>query len=383
MTVETREEVIEPLLAPRRFAGIEGVTHLCTGGESPWLVDQEDVYRRFAVLKGGGLAGRNEVYATGDRCREKVGRLWGGVAPDRIAFMPSSAEAMSWLARGLDWREGDNVVTTRLEFPSVAYAWRNLRARGVEIRMVPARDWVVDEADLLAAVDARTRVLAVSHVSFYTGQCLDLERLAQARAGGALLAVDATHASGVIPVPAGVTDVTMSSCYKWMLATHGVAPCYVSERAEEHIAATSFGWRNLDVYQSQQGERADEADEMPMPDRFEPGNPAMQVIMHVDHAAETLLGIGLERTAAHARALSGRAMDVLEEAGYEVITPRDPLRRAGNACCLAPDPTALRDRLAEHGVLVWADAGRMRVSTHVFNGSADVERLAEVLREIG
>ena len=73
-----------------------------------------------------------------------MGELWR-VPSDRIAFMPSAAEGMNWLARGLDWREGDNVVTTNLEFPSVAYAWRDLRARGVEVRLVPHRDWLVHE----------------------------------------------------------------------------------------------------------------------------------------------------------------------------------------------------------------------------------------------
>ena len=167
---------IEPLISPDQFVGLEGVTHLCTGGEAPWLKAQEAVYTEFARLKSAGHDGREEIYARGERCRNRMGKLWR-VPSDRIAFMPSAAEGMNWLARGLDWQEGDNVVTTNLEFPSVAYAWRDLRARGVEVRLVPHRDWLVHERDLLDAVDERTRVLAVSQVSFYTGQCLNLEQL--------------------------------------------------------------------------------------------------------------------------------------------------------------------------------------------------------------
>ena len=134
------------------------------------------MYAEFAQYKSGGDRGRRAIYARGERCRQRMGQLWG-VPDERIAFTPSAAEGMAWLARGLDWQPGDNVVTTNLEFPSVAYNWRNVREQGVELRLVPHRDWLVREEDLLAAVDERTRVLAVSQVSFYTGQNLDVEQL--------------------------------------------------------------------------------------------------------------------------------------------------------------------------------------------------------------
>ena len=135
------------------------------------------MYAEFAQRKSGGDRGRRAIYARGERCRQRMGQLWS-VPAERIAFTPSAAEGMAWLARGLDWRPGDNVVTTNLEFPSVAYNWRNVREQGVELRLVPHCDWLVREEDLLAAVDERTRVLAVSQVSFYTGQNLDIEQLA-------------------------------------------------------------------------------------------------------------------------------------------------------------------------------------------------------------
>ena len=370
---------IAPLISPDEFVGLEGVTHLCTGGESPWLKAQQAVYAEFARLKSGGYDGRGEIYDVGNRCRGRLSELWG-VPAERIAFMPSAAEGINWLARGLEWREGDNVVTTNLEFPSVAYAWKQLDRLGVEVRMVPHRDWFVHEADLLAAVDARTRVLAVSQVSFYTGQNLDVERLSEGTRGrGVLLAVDATHASGVVWVDAGLADLTVSSSYKWMLATHGVAPCYVSERAEAQIATTCFGWRNLAVWPAQRAERHPDVDEKPMPDRMEPGNPAMMVVMHLDKALEVLLDVGMDRIDTHARDLSEQVSAGLERLGLPVISPDDRRARSGNTCFSVDDAKGLEMRLAANGVLCWGEYGRLRVSTHLYNGSADVDRLIEVL----
>lgn len=373
---------IEPLISPEEFVGLEGITHLCTGGESPWLKAQESVYAEFSRLKSGGYDGRGVIYTIGNRCRGRMGDLWG-VPPKRIAFMPSAAEGINWLARGLDWREGDNVVTTNLEFPSVAYAWKQLDRLGVEVRLVPHRDWFVHETDLLDAVDSRTRVLAVSQVSFYTGQNLDVARLSEGTRGrGVLLAVDATHASGVVRVDAGLTDVTVSSSYKWLLATHGVAPYYVSELAESQIGTTCYGWRNLAVWPAQRAERHPDVEEKPMPDRMEPGNPAMMVVMHLDKALEVLLGVGMDRIDAHARDLSEQVSAGLDRLGYPVISPRERGARSGNTCFEVDDAKGLETALAAHNVLCWGEYGRLRVSTHLYNGSADVDRLLEVLARI-
>ena len=372
---------IEPLLPPDRFAGLDGVTHLCTGGEAPWLKSQSEVSERFARLKSAGFAGRAEIYAAGEECRARMGRLWE-VEPARIAFLPAAADGMSWIARGLDWREGDNIVTTNLEFPSVAYAWRNLRPRGVEVRMVPHRNWTVREEDLLDATDSRTRVLAASQVSFYTGQNLDIPRLRKGtKERGILLAVDATHASGVLGVSAGDSDITVSSSYKWMIATHGTAPCYVSPRAEAQISETCFGWHNLEIWPPQGAERHADAEEKPMPERMEAGNPAMLIIMHLGKSLETLLEIGIDSLENHAKDLSERTSAGLEKLGLMVISPRDRAARSGNTCFLSDDARELQNRLAGKGILVWGEFGRVRISTHLHNGSDDVERLLAALRE--
>jgi cysteine desulfurase/selenocysteine lyase len=373
--------MIDPLVSPNVFEGLEDVAHLCTGGEGPWLLDQAAVYERFCGLKSGGYDGRQEIYAEGEHCRERMGRVWN-VSAERIAFAPSAAEGMGWLASGLDWREGDNVVTTNLEFPSVAYGWRNLRARGVEVRLVPHRDWVTEEEDLLDAVDERTRVLAVSHVSFYTGQCLDLSLLSSVSERGVLFAVDATHSAGAMVVDANLTDLCVSSCYKWLLATHGCAPCYLSERAEEQTAATCFGWRNLQVWPPQTGERLPEVDEKPMPERMEPGNPAMLAVMQLGCSLELLLETGIEPIQEHDRDLSEQVQAGLESLGLEIISPSERDRRSGNTCFLIEDAPTLRDRLRELGVLTWGEFGRMRISTHLHNGSGDVDRLLKVLSKV-
>ncbi len=368
---------MEPLLSPSGFVGLDNITHLCSGGEAPWLAGQSRIYNEFAALTSGGQATRAQLYERVESCRGRMSELWG-VRAERIAFLPHAAEGINWLARGLRWHAGDNVVTTGIEFPSVGYAWQQLDA-GVEVRRVPANRWVVGESALLGACDQRTRVLAVSQVSFLTGECLDVERLAAGLEGtDTLLAIDATHASGVVRVPAQCTDLCVSSAYKWMLATHGTAPCYVSERAETSVADSCFGWRNLETPLS--GVAAPERLPLrPMPFKLEPGNPAVLSILFLGYALDVLLEIGMRSIENHARTLALAVNEGLQQLGLAVISPDGETQRSGNTCFLASDPAALRDHLATERILVWGDHPRVRVSTHLYNSSHDVDRLLEVL----
>ena len=244
-------------------------------------------------------------------------------------------------------------------------------------------NWQVSETELLEAADERTRILAVSQVSFYSGQNLDIKALAAGLEGSeTLLAVDATHASGAITVPAQVTDLCISSCYKWLLATHGTAPCYLSERAESVARTTTFGWRNLDAHGHGSAERKLSVAEHPMPEKLEAGNPAMSTIMFLERSLDLLLEDGVERIEAHVRDLSELISTGLEQLGIQVISPRVRSGRSGNTCFLDTHAEATRKSLEAYGVLIWGELGRVRISGHLYNSSDDVERLLDSLNTV-
>src|SRR4029079_8060834 len=101
-------------------------------------------------------------------------------------------------------------------------------------------------------VDERTKVLAVSHVSYFTGERHDLAALSQiTRDVGSMLMVDATHALGVLPVYAPHTDFLFSACYKWILGTHGVAVAYWNRERQPRWRPREVGWNSIEWQDSQ------------------------------------------------------------------------------------------------------------------------------------
>ena len=369
------------LIDKSEFVGLDGVAHLCTGGEAPWLRSHGAACEGFGALKSAGMAGREEMFATAARARGRAARLLG-VEPGEVAFLAHASEGLNQAVRSVEWRAGDNVVFADLEYPSLIYPAALLRERGVEPRVIRTRGHYLAMDDLATRVDRRTRLVLVSQVSYLTGQRLDLARCAEiAHDAGARLAVDATHAAGVVPVPGALCDFVVSSCYKWLLATHGVGLFAYSARRVGDLVPDTVGWHSV-------GHRGGLADPLAMPwrgdaSRLEAGNPSLLGLAVLDNALqrlEPLAPAGVER---HAQHLGGLLIEGLRARGLTVITPEAASERGGNVCFLADDAAGLAARLAARRVLVWGGEGRIRVSPHVHCDTDDIARFFDALDQVG
>ena len=375
--------MIQALVPRSDFVGLEGVTHLAAGGEAPWLAAHTEALSLLARDQSGGMPGRADKDATVERARELAARLLGVDSAD-VALLSSTTEGVNVLALALDWQPGDTVVVEAIEFPSLVFPWAKLREQGVEIRIVRPSDgsqWNYTLDDLAAAVDSRTRLLATSQVSYLTGRRHDLAQLRDiADRAGALLLVDATHGAGVVPVEAGLADVVVSSCYKWLLGTQGIALFYHDPQRLGGLEPPIVGWHSrMDALSLEQ------PDVWTAPahaGRFEAANVSYLSAYLLDSALAYLSRFPAAQLAAHSVQLTGLVLAGFARLGLEVTTPKQPEQRAGNATCVVPagvDSGALAARLAEEGVLVWGGDGRLRVSCHLYNDEADVERLLAVL----
>jgi selenocysteine lyase/cysteine desulfurase len=268
-------------------------------------------------------------------------------------------------------------VVSQSEFPSVLHVWQSLRSRGVEVRAV-GREAVVAPAEIGAAVDARTRVIAASHVSYLTGARHDLRRLrALADRVGARLVVDVSHALGVVPVDATLCDVVVSCCYKWILGVHGVGVFYVNRRRWPELAPPWVGWHSAEReadWRQRTGYRL-----RPGGERFEAGNPAFLPACILDNALRTLDALDPAAVESYVLALGGVLRDGLVKLGLPVLTPEAGEDRAGNIVFASDRDMEIERALREAGVLVWAGDGRVRLSVHVYCEELDVERALSVL----
>lgn len=368
-----------PLAPASDFLGLDGVVHLSGGGQTPVLTRTLPALAHYAHAKGTGLAGQRLVDAVRTRVAQKVATLLDA-EPDDIGFPSSVAHGVSLVADAVDWRPGDNVVMERWEFPSLMNPFLAQRRRGVDVRTVAPEPgtWRASLERFAEAVDARTRVVALSHVSFLTGERHDLEAYAAlARKVGALFIVDASHALGSVRVHAPVADVVVGCCYKFLLGIHGVAIACWNRRRLPAWRPALTGWHSTEWRPP--FESPGEVRTLETGQAFEPGNPAYPALFVLDESLDYLAGIGMDAVEAHTLAMSGELRARLTATGLPVLTPSPAADRAGSVAIATADPQAIRRRLEEHGILVTGELGRVRASVHVYTHADDLAAAADAI----
>ena len=319
---------------------------------------------------------RSQVEAT----RRKVAALIGA-EPGELAHVKNTPEALGIVAAGLRWRAGDRVVSSDQEFPANIYPWLNLAKLGVELELVKSRDGRVPIEEVLAAIDDRTRLVALSWVEFSTGFRNDLETIAAAcHERGALFAVDGIQGVGALQIDfrAVPVDFLAFSSHKWLLGPLGVGWLYCRREVQDQVHVVMVGQGSVPPRASW----LDYALELwPDARRFESGAPNSLGLAGVEAAVDLLAEVGMDRVEARIAQLTGHLAAGLEDRGYLLAAPRGSDDWSGIVSFSRPaqGSEALQARLAEAGISTSVREGRVRVSPHFYNTEEEVDAVLAAL----
>ncbi|HTX56560.1 MAG TPA: aminotransferase class V-fold PLP-dependent enzyme [Candidatus Acidoferrales bacterium] len=330
----------------------------------------------LAAQANGGIAGIARYEAQVKSYREHIGRFIGAGGGE-IAILRNTTDGATLVAQGIDWKPGDRVILSDNEFPANAIPWLALRRLGVEVDLVDTRRERMTPDVLRAAITGRTRVVAVSWVSFEDGYRHDLAALAEvAHANGALFCVDAIQGLGAFPldVRALDIDVLFSGGQKWLLALQGVSFVYVREALLDRLRVGAPGWRSV----SNIWEFLDyEQPLAPDATRFEGGTLNFIGALSLDESLSVLEGAGTDAIGAHILSLTDHLVEGLRACGANVRS----LRGAGVSSGIVTftvsgiDSIALGRALQSEGVVTTWRASGIRVSPHGYNTHDEIDAL--------
>ena len=362
------------------FIGLEDLHYFYTGAEGPALKSQREASLRYVENKSLGEVGRANHERVLNHCRALIAEIMG-VSSRHVAILSNASEALHRITEGILWKQGANVVTCDIEFPSVTLPLVQLREQGVEVRVVASHDWQVTTADIANSVDGNTQAIVVSHVSYMSGSRFDLEELsALARSVGAVLVVDATQSLGVVPVEAQLADFVVSSTYKWLLGPHGCGVVYIRDPESAGSQPRHVGWRSVQhIFADDRFERYDLWSDAR---RWELGYPSFPSLYLLEASLEYMSGYEPRDIEKHVHELGGLLLEGAAELGMTLMTPLDANWRAGNIAIRASSPEKLAQDLAARKVLAWGGDGRIRFSVHLFNDRSDIEAALQALREL-
>ena len=314
--------------------------------------------------------------------RERLGALFG-VPGHTIAFVRGTAHGISNLAQGLDWAEGDNVVSARGEYPANVYPWMALEARGVQLRQAPHLDGRVTPEAVLGLVDERTRVVAFSMVEFWNGYRVDIRSIGEeCRKRGVIVAVDGIQAFGALDVNLGELPIDYASAggYKWMMAPNGIGFTYCHPDLLPRIRPVLLGpgsMKNPNEYFKYDLDLADTSQ------RFEESTVSVMSVAGFGAAVELFHDVGMDVVERRVLSLSRRLAEGLAERGYEVLGPwpRGEAEASGIVSFRKPGSSAgeiLRDLNASR-VVCRIHADFVRLSPHFYNTEEEVDRVLAFL----
>lgn len=276
----------------------------------------------------------------------------------------------------------NRLVCTDQDFPSVLYLYQGLQRRGVEVVQVRAREgFRIEEQDIVAAIDERTAVVAVSHVLFRTSQILDLAPVvARARSAGAMTLIDAYQAVGTVPVDVTAlgVDLVTGGSIKWLCGGPGASYLYASPRVRERLQPALTGWfahENPFAFDSgpmrwDRGAR-----------RFWTGTPGIPGFAAARPGCEIVASVGVPAIREKSLRQTERLMSWAEAYGFRLVSPREASRRGGTVVLDVPGAADVCAALLASDVLLDHRTGvGLRLAPHFYTSDEEIDLVMERVR---
>lgn len=320
--------------------------------------------------------------------RQTLARLVGG-EPEEIVLGNSASYGLHLLANGLPLKAGDEVLLVDGDFPATILPWLALQERGVNVRLFkPKGTWVTAE-DLADNLIGTTRVFCTSWVNSFNGAMADVDALGQVcRQAGVRFLLNASQGMGTHPLYVKNTpvDALVSVGFKWLLGPYGTGFAWFSPETRDALSINHCYWQALQS-------AADLADieTRPLPDPH--GNRQSLDIFGTANffnfkpwlaALHYLLDQGLTTIHAHNQQLLHRILSQLDHDNYQPVV-KDSEGARSNLLCLEPTFTIAQDvhrALRQAGIDAAVRKGRLRISPHICNNEAHVDRLCQVLASL-
>jgi kynureninase len=266
------------------------------------------------------------------------------------------------------------IVYEEGNFPSVRYLYQ--AQRGADILVA------ADDEGVAEAIDERTLLVPVTHVLFKTGEIQDVEAIVVAgREHGALVVLDAYQSAGVLPLDVTALDVdfAVGGSVKWLCGGPGAAWLYVRPELAATLEPALTGWQA----HARPFAFEPEQDYAEGAWRFLTGTPNVPALYAATAGYDVIEEVGVDRVRERSLELTTLLIELLDDAGFPVGSPRDPSRRGGTVVVKPPGHERVGRGLLERGVILdWRPDVGLRLGPHFFNTEDEIRFAVAQIAEL-
>ena len=306
---------------------------------------------------------------------DQVARLIG--APPGTTVMHQNVTIAEAVVLSCFQFEGERrrVCFEQGSFPSVRYLLQAQARRGAEIV-------VANDREVVEAIDERTLLVPISHVLYRNGEIQDVEAvIRRAHEVGAHVVLDAYQSVGTVPLDVSAlrVDFAVGGSVKWLCGGPGAAWLYVRPDLIERLEPTLTGWQaHAEPFAFEP-----ELEYAQGVGRFLTGTPNVPALYGATAGYDVIEEVGIDRIRANSLRQTELLIDLLDEAGFEVTSPREASRRGGTVTVRTPAFEAVHDELAARGVLCdFRPESGLRLGPHFFTTDAELELAVAQIRDI-
>jgi len=307
-----------------------------------------------------------------------------GAAGGEVAMVPNVTIAQTAVMTSVEYTPPrDTIVMTALDFPSVRYVYDQLAVRlGAKISVVPSDDGItIDTQRLLDAIDERTRLVAISHVLFRSAYIVDVEAVCRkAKDVGALVSLDGFHAVGVMPVDVkklGV-DFYCGGVLKWLCGGPGGCFLYGSPEQTTRLRPAFTGWQAHGRPFGFEGTM----DYAGGAWRWLNGTPPIPSLYTATEGPKIIRRAGIERIREKSTRQTQRLIDLADDRGFTVMTPRAAEFRGGTVAIEVPNAYEVAQLLLSRNVIVdYRPGAGIRIAPHFYTTDSELESAIGLIEE--
>ena len=317
--------------------------------------------------------------------RETAARLLN-VKPEEIAFVGPTSLGLSFVASGLPWKKGDNILIYFDDYPSNVYPWMALADKGVQVRLMNIRELgKIRPIDVMGQVDENTRLVALASNHFIAGYRIDIGAIGEfLRKRNILFCLDAIQTLGAFPTNLENVDFAAADAHKWLLGPCAAGILYVRKAVQEKLRPTVFGWHNVSCpnYTAQE-----KIVHPPNARRYEAGSENLLGIIGLNAAMGMLVELGVENIAAELLRKRSLLVPALQAKSFTVLQADAPPENASAVVSFHRenfDLPALHKKLEAANVITSLRTDRtgrryIRLSPHFYNTDAEMHRVLDFL----
>jgi cysteine desulfurase / selenocysteine lyase len=307
--------------------------------------------------------------------------------PEDVILGNSASYGIHLLANGIGWKTGDEILLVEGDFPSDILPWMGLQNRGVKIRFLKPRQYVIQPDELLGNITPSTRLLCTTLVHSFSGFAVEAQALGEiCRANGILLVLNVSQALGArrFKVSEGAADAIVGVGFKWLCGPYGTGFCWINPPLRESLQYNQSYWlamqtaddlgreQGIPVLRDDLGARRYDVFGTANFFNFKP----------LAASIEYLLEQGIENIEEHDQRLVTRLIQGLDPEKFDLLSPRSGVRRSTLVFISHKESARnqeIYEKLRKENVFVAYRAGKLRFSPHLYNTEADIDRALSVL----